>query len=140
MTEPVALHTAEATLEAVHTRRHATYPGYKPSGIQWLGDVPKHWKIKRLKHLGGIRYGLGEPPPYVDDGLPLIRATDIYRGKININEVRRVDPADVPWSRSPQLKEKDILVVRSGAYTGDSALVTKELDGSIAGGQVPKFL
>lgn len=26
------------------------YPSYKPSGVQWLGDVPEHWAIKRLKH------------------------------------------------------------------------------------------
>jgi type I restriction enzyme S subunit len=105
----------------------------KPSGVEWLGDVPEHWDVKRLKHLGRIRYGLGEPPEYVDNGLPFIRATDIYRGKINVNEVRRVNPSDVPWSRNPQLQDKDILIVRSGAYTGDSAIVTKDIAGSIAG-------
>ncbi len=25
------------------------YPAYKPSGVQWLGDVPEHWGVKRLK-------------------------------------------------------------------------------------------
>lgn len=23
------------------------YPGYKPSGVEWLGDVPEHWGVKR---------------------------------------------------------------------------------------------
>ncbi len=23
-----------------------TYPHYKPSGVQWLGDIPEHWKVK----------------------------------------------------------------------------------------------
>ena len=27
----------------------APYPKYKPSGIEWVGDVPDHWKVKRLK-------------------------------------------------------------------------------------------
>ena len=26
------------------------YPEYKDSGVAWLGDVPRHWKLKRLKH------------------------------------------------------------------------------------------
>jgi type I restriction enzyme S subunit len=26
------------------------YPEYKPSGVEWLGDVPGHWDVKRLKH------------------------------------------------------------------------------------------
>ena len=25
------------------------YPKYKPSGVEWLGDVPEHWKIQRLR-------------------------------------------------------------------------------------------
>jgi len=23
------------------------YPNYKPSGVEWLGDVPEHWDVKR---------------------------------------------------------------------------------------------
>lgn len=26
------------------------YPEYKDSGVEWLGDVPAHWNVKRLKH------------------------------------------------------------------------------------------
>ena len=26
------------------------YPEYKDSGVEWLGEVPGHWKVKRLKH------------------------------------------------------------------------------------------
>ena len=26
------------------------YPTYKESGVEWLGQVPKHWAVKRLKH------------------------------------------------------------------------------------------
>ncbi|MEX8503047.1 MAG: restriction endonuclease subunit S [Leptothrix ochracea] len=26
------------------------YPAYKPSGVPWLGDVPEHWEVKRLKY------------------------------------------------------------------------------------------
>ena len=26
------------------------YPAYKPSRIEWLGDVPEHWDVRRLKH------------------------------------------------------------------------------------------
>ena len=25
------------------------YPAYKPSGIAWLGNVPEHWEVSRLK-------------------------------------------------------------------------------------------
>lgn len=105
----------------------------KDSGVDWLGEIPEHWQAKRLKFLGKTKYGLGEPPQKLDGGLPFIRATDIYRGAIDGARVQTVDPDCVPWSRNPTLKAKDILVVRSGAYTGDSAIVPAEWEGSIAG-------
>ena len=30
--------------------KHNPYPTYQPSGVEWLGDVPTHWKVKRLKY------------------------------------------------------------------------------------------
>ncbi len=31
------------------------YPSYRDSGVEWLGDVPKHWEVKRLKHVASYR-------------------------------------------------------------------------------------
>src|SRR5664280_1594667 len=30
------------------------YPSYKPSGVEWLGNVPQHWDVKRLKYMASI--------------------------------------------------------------------------------------
>lgn len=38
-----------------HESAYPTYPAYKDSGIEWLGDVPEHWEIKRLKHCTFVR-------------------------------------------------------------------------------------
>jgi type I restriction enzyme S subunit len=64
------------------------YPKYKPSGVEWLGEVPDKWDVQRMKRLGNIRYGIGEPPRYRDVGVPLIRATNIHAGHLI--------PADLP--------------------------------------------
>jgi type I restriction enzyme S subunit len=138
------LEKKERLIELLREKRsvlinHAVTKGIDPSvklkhsGVKWIGDVPEHWEVKRVKHLGTIRYGLGEPPEYVDEGLPFIRATDIKQGKIDMDLVKKVKPEDVPWSRRPELKLDEILVVRSGAYTGDSALVTGAAVDCIAG-------
>ncbi|ENO7717089.1 restriction endonuclease subunit S [Campylobacter upsaliensis] len=34
---------------------------YKPSGIKWLGEIPKHWEIRRLKYLVERIIGGGTP-------------------------------------------------------------------------------
>lgn len=31
------------------------YPAYKNSGVEWIGDVPEHWDIARIKHASSLR-------------------------------------------------------------------------------------
>ena len=31
--------------------QYKAYPAYKDSGVEWIGQVPEHWQVKRLKHL-----------------------------------------------------------------------------------------
>lgn len=109
------------------------YPKYKPSGVEWLGDVPEGWEVHPLKRVASVRYGLGQPPKESSGGLPLIRATNIDSGRILAEKLLFVDPADVPEGRNAFLKIGEIIVVRSGALTGDSAIVPSEYDGAVAG-------
>lgn len=37
------------------------YPKYKDSGVEWLGDVPKHWSVVPIKHIGRLQGGAGFP-------------------------------------------------------------------------------
>lgn len=105
----------------------------KPSGLDWLGDIPAHWETVRLKHFAYMGYGLSQPPEYQNSGLPFVRATNVNRGVLCVEGLVYVDEADLPDSRAVRLRPGDLIVVRSGAYTGDSALVTKEWEGSILG-------
>jgi len=110
---------------------HAT--SLRDSGIDWLGEIPEGWEVKKLKYVGTIKYGLGQPPKSKIDGLPLIRATNIFRGRIDGKDMIFVDPDDIPYDRDPVLKESDIIIVRSGAYTADSAIIPKKYEGAITG-------
>ena len=129
-------------------RRFKPYPAYKDSGVEWLGEIPAHWDLLPIKRVASIRYGLGEPPRELVDGLPFIRATNVARGRIDDRDLKMVDPEDVPWARNPTLRTDDIIVVRSGAYTGDSAIIPAKYDGAVAGydmvirarGAAPSFL
>lgn len=88
---------------------------------------------KLLGVIAGVRYGLGQPPAEVPDGVAMIRATNIDRGRIIAKDIIHIDLNAIPDSRRVLLREGEILLVRSGAYTGDSALVTREWAGSVAG-------
>ena len=109
------------------------YPKYKESGVEWLGDVPEHWKALQMKRISTIRYGIGEPPKYHDEGTPLIGATNVHAGRLFAEGLVFVDPNEIPNQRIVWLAAGDIIVVRSGAYTGDSAIIPDGFGSSIAG-------
>ena len=34
--------------------KHKPYPKYKPSGIDWIGDIPEGWFKKRIKYISKV--------------------------------------------------------------------------------------
>ena len=55
------------------------YPHYRPSGIEWLGDVPAHWEVRRLGSLGKLSKGNGgTKADNVLTGVPCIRYGELY--------------------------------------------------------------
>jgi type I restriction enzyme S subunit len=92
-----------------------------------------NWTAKRLKYTARVDYGLGQPPALSETGIPILRATNVTRGKITSDGLIYAAKADLPLDRAPLLREGEILVVRSGAYTGDSALITNAWAGSAPG-------
>lgn len=107
--------------------------GMRDSGIEWIHNIPSHWEIIPLKRFSNIRYGLGQPPEESSGNVPLIRATNVKSGKIVTKDMVYVNPDDIPETRNAVLTKGEIIVVRSGALTGDSAIIPDEYAGSIAG-------
>jgi type I restriction enzyme S subunit len=58
------------TLRAEPLRRFKPYSAYKDSGVEWLGEIPAHWEVKRLKHLA--RLNSEALPEETDPGLEII--------------------------------------------------------------------
>ncbi len=45
------------------------YPAYKDSGVEWLGEIPEHWEVKRLKFVLAL---INEKVSSLDSGLPYV--------------------------------------------------------------------
>lgn len=60
------------------------YPEYKNSGVEWLGEVPGHWAIQRLKHsISSCRNGIwGDEPQSGVDDIACVRVADFDRQKL----------------------------------------------------------
>jgi type I restriction enzyme, S subunit len=68
----------------------------KDSGIEWLGEVPKHWKVKRLKQLirpgSSISYGIVQPGEPLEEGVPFVQTTNISSGDFELDSLQRTTP------------------------------------------------
>jgi type I restriction enzyme S subunit len=93
----------------------------RPTGIKWLGDIPAHWNLVRLKFLkrGDFKYGANESSEMDDPNLPrYIRITDLKSDGSLRDDTFKSLPEDVaaPYI----LEEGDFLFARSGATVGKS--------------------
>lgn len=106
----------------------------KDSEISWIGKIPKHWKIKRLKYLGTARNGLTySPNDQVDDGILVLRSSNIQNGKFCFDDNVYVD-MKIPFNIV--LKENDILICsRNGSRNliGKNALIDSKIAGQTYG-------
>lgn len=99
------------------------YPRYKDSGIDWLGEIPAHWKPIRLKHLlkEPLMYGANESSESEDITLPrFVRITDIKDDGTLRDDTFKSLPYEV--AKPYLLEGGDVLFARSGATVGKSVI------------------
>jgi type I restriction enzyme, S subunit len=92
------------------------YPEYKESGVEWLGKIPSHWNITRLKNsiIGSIN-GIWGNEPGDENDIPCIRVADFNRSNFTIDTgnltLRSVELKD---RRNRILEHGDLLIEKSG--------------------------
>jgi len=78
----------------------------KPSGVEWLGDVPEHWEVRRLKYVSPeITVGLVVNPSsyFVDSGVPMLLGNNVLPGRFKLDNVRRISSESNHVLRKSQL-------------------------------------
>jgi type I restriction enzyme S subunit len=104
----------------------------KESGVEWLGEIPAHWELKRLRHLSpdlGVGVVLNPSQYVVPDGVPFLYGSDVREGRIQVEQSRRISAQDSNRLPKSQLHSGDLVMVRVGA-PGITAVVPPELDGA----------
>jgi type I restriction enzyme S subunit len=98
---------------------------YIESGIEWIGKVPKHWKVDKLKRLLSekLKYGATESGDLDNPDDPrYIRITDFDDdGSLREDTFKSLPPH---VAKDYLLKEGDVLFARSGATVGKTFLFT----------------
>jgi len=111
------------------------YENYKPSNVEWLGEIPQHWEVTSVKHLLSIPItdGPHTTPELLEEGVPFISAEAIKNGKIDFSKKRGFisKKEHKLFSKKYSPQKGDIYMVKSGATTGNVAMVNTDDDFSI---------
>ena len=96
---------------------------FKDSGIPWIGQIPKHWEISKIKYHGTARNGLTYSPSDLTDesGILVLRASNIQNDKLSFNDNVYVS---CPIKNEIFIKKGDILIC---ATNGSKELVGKNV-------------
>ncbi|WP_418509232.1 restriction endonuclease subunit S [Corallibacter sp.] len=53
----------------------------KDSGVEWIGEIPAHWEVKPLRHIGKTQNGLSKGGEYFGTGFPFLTYSDVYNNR-----------------------------------------------------------
>jgi len=105
------------------------YERYKDSGIEWLGEIPEHWKVKRIREIATLFGRIGfrgyNQSDLVDEGEGCIT---ISPSNIIEDSMFFEKNSYLSWTKyfeSPEIMifENDILIVKTGSTVGKVGIV-----------------
>ena len=90
----------------------------KPSGVEWLGDVPEHWEVVPLKHVitqieSGVSVNASDQPASETE-LGVLKTSCVYTGQFDANENKAVIETEIDRVACP-LKAGTLIVSRMNA-------------------------
>lgn len=134
----------ERLIELLHEKRaalitQAVTKGINPNapmkdaGVEWLGEIPANWGVKRLWHLTPtdrrIMYGIVLPGPNVHDGVPIVKGGDVSPGCLRLDRLNRTTVEIESGHVKSRLRGGDLVFAIRGSI-GEVAVVPGELEGA----------
>ena len=126
------------TMDSYKALISATDDLVKSQFIDLFGDPVTNSQGREVRpfktFMKAIRYGTSQPPAFSEDGVyKFIRATNIKAGRITEKDMLKISEEEAAKIEKCRLEGNEIIIVRSGANTGDTCVVTEEYEGQYAG-------
>ena len=117
---------------------HKPYSKYKEAGVKWIGKVPEHWKVKRLKHIADVR--LSNVDKHTIEGQKVVRLCnylDVYNNRRITSGIdfMSATASDEQIERL-SLQKDDVIITKDSEDPSDiaiPALVEEDIFGLVCG-------
>jgi type I restriction enzyme, S subunit len=118
-----------AVINKAVTRGINPHAKLKSTGIDWLGEIPTHWGVKKLKYLVS-KVGSGITPSgganvYQQEGIPLLRSQNIYSDRLALDDIAYISEEIDEQMSNSRIQENDILLNITGGSIGRCFYVPK---------------
>src|SRR6266508_1285208 len=119
----------ERVIELLHEKRSALitqsvtkglYPDIpmKDSGIEWLGEIPAHWEVKKLKAVASLQTGITLGKRYETGPLevrPYLRVANVQDGYLDLDNITEIELPRAE-ARRYELRVGDVLMTEGGDF------------------------
>lgn len=104
------------------------YQAYKDSGIEWLSEVPEHWKIKRIKDFSSVVRG-GSPRPagdlkFYEGDIPFLKVGDLTANEEVYLSTHTHTIKEAGLTNTRFIPKNTLLLTNSGATLGIPKICT----------------
>lgn len=121
----------------------------KDSGIEWIGEIPIDWDVFPVKYLldkkhpypiGDGDHGMIKADDYLSEGIPYVRVLNLTWGDgLNLETLVYISEEMNNRIKNSELKPNDILIAKTGATIGKTAIVPESLHRSNTTSHVGKI-
>ena len=132
------MNVAESAAQGGLKGRFKPYPAYKDSGVEWLGEIPEHWEVHRLKEVASVQ--LSNVDKKTLDGqvaVQLCNYTDVYYNDNISDGLEFMEASATPEQvQKFALRAGDVLITKDSETWTDiavPAVVTEDLPGVLCG-------
>lgn len=138
MNRETATPVEEVAEELAPQRRFRPYPEYRDSGVEWLAEVPTHWRIRKLKYVASLRFSNVDKKSHDDEPpVRLCNYTDVYYNEHITAAVAFMDAtASTDEIERFSLRRGDVLITKDSEDPNDIAVpacVVDDLEGVLCG-------
>jgi type I restriction enzyme S subunit len=123
---------------AAELRRFKPYPAYRDSGVEWLGQTPAHWQVKRLKSIASVQLSnVDKKSAEGEEPVRLCNYVDVYYNERITADLDFMSATATPEQiRRFSLRGGDVLITKDSESWTDiavPAVVAEDLPGVICG-------
>lgn len=109
----------------------------KDSGIEWIGEIPEHWNITRLRYVGRCQNGISISGEMFGEGSPFISYSDVYKNRVLPDEVSGLVLSSDKDKITYSVKKGDVFFTRTSETIeeiGFSSVCKKTIEHAVFAG------